>query len=71
MPVTLLHLPYDLPPTHFISSPITSLTLHPASFPYSLVGAECPAVGWSIPKGPGQFPIMKFDRKYRAPKKEK
>ena len=26
-------------------SPITSLSLHPASFPYSLVDDECPAVG--------------------------
>ena len=44
-------------------SPITSLSLHPASFLYSLVGNECPAVGWSIPRGPGQFPIMKINRK--------
>ena len=43
-------------------SPITSLSLHPASFPYSLVDDECPAVGWSIPRGPGQFPIMKINR---------
>ena len=37
-------------------SPITNLSLHPASFPYSLISDECPAVGWFIPRGPGQFP---------------
>ena len=43
-------------------SPITNLSLHPASFPYSLISDECPAVGWFIPRGPGQFPIMKINR---------
>ena len=72
LPVTLLRLPCHPSPTRFISSPTTSTTLHPASFPYSLVGALCPAVslvyslGWPVPHHETQ--LKDFVRRRREKK---